>query len=40
MKITSMKGEEFADYNCMHFVIIKRKINDQKFEKAAIFQKN
>ena len=40
MKIISIKGELFADYNRMRFIIIPRKFNDQKFEKAFTFRKN
>ena len=40
MKIISIKGELFADFNRMHFIIIPRKFNDQKFEKFFTFRKN
>ena len=37
MKIISIKGELYADWNGMHFIIFPRKFNDQKFEKVVIF---
>ena len=40
MKIISIKGELFSDYNRLHFIIIPRKFNDQKPKKVVIFQKN
>ena len=40
MKIISIIGELFADYNSVHFIIIPRKFNDQKSEKVVIFRKN
>ena len=40
MKITSIKGELFADQNRVHFIIIPRKFHDQKPEEEVIFRRN